>query len=215
MIEVDVLNLKAEKVGNLTLKKEVFGVEPNEHVVWEAVRSYLASVRSGNHSTLRRSEVRGGGRKPYKQKGTGRARQGSNRSPNFVGGGKVFGPKPRDYSYAIPRKAKALAISSILSSRASEKKIFVFEDFSMERPKTKTIVQLLKSMDLNKTLVVGQIKDECLIKSVRNLEKVKFLAADHLNAYDLVNFPNLIINVEGVRIIEEQLVRQRALLPEV
>ena len=123
MATFDVLNLQGQKVGKFELSDDVFGVETKEHLLWEVVKQQRASVRAGTHSTLRRDEVRGGGRKPYKQKGTGQARQGSTRSPNFVGGGKVFGPKPRDYSYDVPKKVKKAALCGALSLRARENKI--------------------------------------------------------------------------------------------
>jgi large subunit ribosomal protein L4 len=186
------MNLDGAKVGDIDLDETVFGVEVNEHLLWEAVKAQRAKKRTGTASTLRRNEVRGGGKKPYKQKGTGNARQGSTRSPQFVGGGKVFTPKPRDYEYHLPKKVMAGALRSALSLRAKESKLVVLEGFALDSIKTKRVHEVLKKLGANKALIVDS-KNETLAKSTRNLPKAKYLATEGLNVYDVLDHDLLVL----------------------
>src|SRR6185437_63435 len=162
-------------VGNLELDDAVFGVDVNEHLLWEVVKAQRAKRRAGTHSTKRRDEVRGGGKKPYKQKGTGNARQGSTRAPHYVGGGKVFTPKPRDYEYHVPKKVMAGALRSALSLRAKEQKVVVVDSFTLDAPKTKLVDKAIKTFGGKSALLVDA-KNETLRKSTRNLQHAKYLA---------------------------------------
>src|SRR6185369_15416700 len=164
-MKTEIKNLDGKKVGELELDDAVFGVEVKEYLLWEVVKAQRAKARAGTHSTLRRDEVRGGGKKPYKQKGTGNARQGSTRAPNYVGGGKVFGPHPRDYAYTVPKKVKRAALASALSLRASESKLVIVDKLSFEAPKTKKLAGMLKALGLASALVVDGKQNANLLKS--------------------------------------------------
>src|SRR5262245_6412829 len=183
MAKIEVKNLDGKKVGDMPLDDSVFAAEINEHLLWEVVKLQRAKRRAGTHSTLRRDEVRGGGKKPYKQKGTGNARQGSTRAPQFVGGGKVFTPKPRDYSYTMPKKAMAKALSSALSLRAKEAKLVVLDAFNLDAVKTKTVEKALKTFGAKSALIVDAENDR-LHRSTRNLTAAKYLRPEGLNVYD-------------------------------
>lgn len=205
MATFDVVNQKGQKVRAIELDDSVFGAEVKEHVLWETVRWQLASRRQGSHSTLHRGEVRGGGKKPFRQKGTGQARQGSSRSPNHVGGAKVFSPKPRDYEYTLPKKVRAAALRSALSLRAKEKNLIIIEDFSFAAPKTKQAAELVTALGGKQTLLVDAAENTNVAKSMRNLADSKFLAVEGLNTYDILNYPALVITEKTVKAIESRL----------
>jgi len=205
MAKFDVLNLDGKKVSEIELADSVFAAEVKEHVLWEVVKQQLASRRAGTHCTLHRGEVRGGGRKPYRQKGTGQARQGSSRSPNFVGGAKVFSPKPRDYSYLVPKKVRALALRSALSLRASEKQLIIVDGISFAEPKTKKAAQMLDALKSPRALLVDSRTSVNLAKSMFNLPSAKFLPVEGLNTYDILHYPCLIMTVDTAKAIEARL----------
>jgi large subunit ribosomal protein L4 len=205
MATIDVLKLDGTKCGTIDLADDVFGVAVNRHLLWEAVRYQLAARRRGTHSTKRRDEVRGGGRKPYKQKGTGRARQGSERAPNHVGGGKVFTPKPRDYEYTMPKKARRGALKSALSARATESRITVVEDFELSKIKTKEVIAALKSLGLSKALIIDKAENRNLALSVRNLPAAGFIPTVGVNVYDILKYPALVMTRRSVQEIESSL----------
>lgn len=193
MATIDVKSLDGKKVGSVDLDDSVFGVEVNEHLLWEVVKAQRAKRRAGTHSTKRRDEVRGGGKKPYKQKGTGNARQGSTRAPHYVGGGKVFTPKPRDYEYHVPKKVMAGALRSALSLRAKEQKIVVVDSFTLDAPKTKLVDKALTTLGAKSALLVDGA-NETLKKSTRNLQHAKYLAPEGLNVYDVLDHETLIMS---------------------
>jgi large subunit ribosomal protein L4 len=193
MATIEIKNLDGKAVGKVDLDDSVFGVEINEHLLWEVVKAQRAKRRVGTHSTKRRDEVRGGGKKPYKQKGTGNARQGSTRAPHYVGGGKVFTPKPRDYEYHVPKKVMAGALRSALSLRVKEDKLVVVESFTLDTPKTKLVDKAIKALGGGKALIVDG-KNETLKKSARNLPKAKYVATEGLNVYDVLDHERLIMS---------------------
>ncbi len=192
-MKLDIQNLDGKKVGDVTLDDAIFGAEVNEHLLWEVVKMQRANSRAGTHSTLRRDEVRGGGKKPYKQKGTGNARQGSTRAPHYVGGGSVFGPKPRDYSYSMPKKAVAGALRSVLSLRAKEQKLVVVDAFTLGGIKTAKMAKALSTLGAKSALFVDARNIE-LDKSTRNLQAAKYLASEGLNVYDVMNHETLVLS---------------------
>jgi large subunit ribosomal protein L4 len=195
-MKVDVYKIDGSKTGEtVTLPDEVFGIEPHDHAMYQAVRAYLANRRQGTHKTKGRSEVRGGGKKPWRQKGTGRARVGTSRSPLWVGGGSIFGPKPRDYSLKLTRKMKELARKSALSLKARESQIKVVEDFSFGSPKTKDMVAVLTALGLDKTktLLLVANTDTTMYKSGRNLQNLWMMEARNASTYDLLNNQMLLI----------------------
>lgn len=206
MPRVNVLNQLGEKVGTVTLKDEVYKIEPNEQVVYEVINAERAGMRQGTHKVKGRSEVSGGGRKPWRQKGTGRARQGSIRSPQWVGGGVVFGPHPRDYSKKVNRKVNSLAIKSLLSSRLATKDLIVLDELKIENGKTKEFVAVLKALELEnlKTLVIlkkanEEQKEEAfkVLQSSNNIPSVKVQTVDHVSAYDLILADKLVLTKEA------------------
>lgn len=206
MPRVNVLNQLGEKVGTVTLNDEVYKIEPNEQVVYEVINAERAGMRQGTHKTKIRSEVRGGGRKPWRQKGTGRARQGSIRSPQWVGGGVVFGPHPKDYSKKVNRKVNSLAIKSLLSSRLATKDLIVLDELKVENGKTKEFVAVLKALELEnlKTLVIlkkanEEQKEEAfkVLQSSNNIPSVKVQTVDHVSAYDLILADKLVLTKEA------------------
>jgi large subunit ribosomal protein L4 len=205
MATFDVVNAQGQKVRAIELDDSVFAADIKEHVLWEVVKQQLAAQRQGTHSTLHRGEVRGGGKKPYRQKGTGQARQGSSRAPNHTGGAKVFAPKPRDYEYTLPKKVKQAALRSALSLRAKEKKLIILEDVSFAAPKTKEAVALLKALGTSKALLVSSGETSALAKSMRNLQSAKYLAVEGLNTYDILKHPSLIVTEQTVKAIESRL----------
>ena len=179
--------------GQIELNDAIFGIEPNESVVFDAVIMQRASMRQGTHAVKNRSQVRGGGRKPWRQKGTGRARQGSIRSPQWVGGGVVFGPTPRSYAYKLPKKVRRLAIRSALSMKAAEDQIKVIEGLSFEAPKTKAFKDILTNLNLGKTLVVLEGDNDNAYLSARNLPNVKVIDERNVNVLDVVNYDTILI----------------------
>src|SRR5699024_11048310 len=190
--KVALLNQDGTEAGDLELNESVFGIEPNNHVIHEAVVMQRAAKRQGNHAEKSRSEVRGGGRKPWRQKGTGRARQGSIRAPHRVGGGDVFGPTPRSYSYKLPKKMRRVALSSALSTKVNEDNLLVLESLSFDAPKTKEVVNMLKALDVDeKALIITAEKDENVIRSANNLQAVKVITVDELNVLDLLTHDKL------------------------
>lgn len=206
MPRVNVLNQLGEKVGTVTLNDEVYKIEPNEQVVYEVINAERAGMRQGTHKVKGRSEVSGGGRKPWRQKGTGRARQGSIRSPQWVGGGVVFGPHPRDYSKKVNRKVNNLAIKSLLSSRLATKDLIVLDELKVENGKTKEFVAVLKALELEnlKTLVIlkkanEEQKEEAfkVLQSSNNIPSVKVQTVDHVSAYDLILADKLVLTKEA------------------
>ena len=206
MPKVALFNQAGSQVGEIELNDTVFGIEPNNHVMFEAVVMQRASLRQGTHKTKIRSEVAGGGRKPWKQKGTGRARQGSIRSPQWRGGGTVFGPVPRSYSYKLPKKVRRLAIKSALSSKVQAENILVLESLAFDAPKTKEFTSVLKGLSVNtKALIVTAGLDENVALSARNIPGVTVVAADGINVLDVLNHDKLIMTKAAVEKVEEVL----------
>ncbi|SMB84007.1 LSU ribosomal protein L4P [Desulfonispora thiosulfatigenes DSM 11270] len=205
MPKVALYNTQGSQVGDIDLNENVFGIEPNEGVVHEAVVMQLASMRRGTSSTKSRGEVRGGGRKPWRQKGTGRARAGTIRSPLWRGGAITFGPKPRDYKYSIPKKKRRLALRSVLSAKVIDGEMVVLDQLAMAEPKTKEMISILSNFEARKTLVVTADSDEVIFKSARNIPGVTSLAASSLNVYDVINHDKLIITKDAVSKVEEVL----------
>ena len=203
MANVKVYNMEGKEVGTLELNDAVFGVEVNEHLMHLAVVGQLANKRQGTQSAKTRSEVSGGGRKPWKQKGTGHARQGSTRAPQWTHGGVVFAPKPRDYSVKMNKKEKALAIKSALTSRVAEEKIYVVDSLSFDEIKTKKMAAVLDSLKVEKALVVLDKKDENVILSARNLPAVRTVMSNSINVYDILKYGSLVITKDAVAQIEE------------
>lgn len=192
-MKLDILNMEGTKVGDIDLSEDVFAAKISEHLLWEAVRWQRAKRRAGTHSTKKRDEVRGGGKKPYRQKGTGRARQGSSRAPNHVGGGKVFGPQPRSYVYTINKKAKKAALRAVLSIRAREHRLLIIDSLELERVKTRSVVTMLASLNAERALVIDAAENEKLSLSMGNLVKAKYLAREGLNVYDVLNHETLLM----------------------
>ena len=203
MAKVTVYNIEGKKVGTLELNDAVFGVEINEHLVHRAVVSQLANKRQGTQSAKTRAEVSGGGRKPWRQKGTGHARQGSIRSPQWRGCGVVFATKPRDYSIKMNRKEKALAIKSALTSRVNSEKLLVLDKFGFDEIKTKKMKEVLDNLKVNKALIVIGAKDDNVTLSARNLPNVRTVLSNSINVYDILKYENLVITKDAVAQIEE------------
>ncbi|MBO2945818.1 50S ribosomal protein L4 [Paenibacillus sp. F411] len=206
MPKVALFSIDGSQVGEVELNDSVFGIEPNAHVLHSAVLLQRASLRRGTHKVKGRSEVRGGGRKPWKQKGTGRARQGSIRSPQWKGGGVVFGPTPRSYSFKLPKKVRRLAIKSALSSKVQDNSIIVLDQLTMNAPKTKEFANILSNLKVgSKALIVAPSYDDNVALSARNIPGVKFVAADGINVLDVLTYDQLIITKEAVQKVEEVL----------
>ena len=206
MPNVAVLNMAGENVGNITLSDAIFGIEPNAVVMHAAVVNYLANQRQGTQSTKTRTEVRGGGIKPWRQKGTGRARQGSIRAPQWTGGGVALGPKPRDYRYSVNKKIKKIALKSALSAKYEAYEIYVIEDLKMDEIKTATIAKMLKGLEIDsKALIVTADYDNTIYKSARNIKNVKPTYVGVLNTYDVLKYDKFIIAKEAIAKIEEVL----------
>jgi len=204
MPKVAVYNMAGAQVGEIELSDSVFGIEPNEAVVHQVVKAQLANRRVGTASTKTRGMVRGGGKKPWRQKGTGRARAGSRRSPLWRGGGTVFGPHPRDYSIRLPKKVRRLALKSVLSDKVNSGEIVVLEALNFEEPKTKRIIEVLNALNVfGKALVVTADGDINVTKSARNIPGVKPLRADFINVYDLLAYDKLVITKDAVAKVEE------------
>jgi len=205
-MQIDVVDIEGKKVGQMDIADEVFAVEVKQPLLWEAVKAQQAARRAGTHSTKTRQFVNGGGKKPYRQKGTGNARQGSTRSPNFVGGGKVFGPHPRSYAYTLPRKVKKAALASALSLRAQEKKLVVVDKLALEAPKSKRMSLVLKTLGFDSALVVDAKGNQNLVKSIRNLAAHACLPPEGLNVYDILNHGGLVIAKDAVKAVEARVV---------
>lgn len=204
MPTVSIYDMTGKQTGTMELSANVFGVEPNQAVLHSAVVNYLANQRQGTQSTLTRSEVSGGGRKPWRQKGTGHARQGSTRAPQWTHGGIALGPKPRSYRYTLPKKMRRLAIQSAFSSKVAANEMLVLEDLSLEEIKTKTVATMLKALEAGrKVLLVLPEKDETVIKSARNIPGVKTALVNTLNVYDVLNADSFIVVKDAVAKIEE------------
>lgn len=204
MPKLEVLNMSGDKIEEITLSESIFGIEINQHAVYLSIKNYLANQRQGTQSAKTRAEVRGGGRKPYRQKGTGRARQGSIRAPHYKGGGVVFAPKPRDYSYKIPKKVKRLALKSALTSKVEENEMIVVDSLSFEKPKTKDFVKFLDNVQAEKkALVVIEGNDKNVVKSASNIPGVKTLPINSLNTYDIVKYDSFIITKDALGRLEE------------
>ena len=204
MPSIDVYNVEGKKVSSVDLKEEIFGIEPNEAVVHSVLVNYLANQRQGTQSTKTRAEVRGGGKKPWRQKGTGRARQGSIRAPQWIKGGIALGPKPRSYKYTVNKKERRLAIKSLLSSKVLENELTVVDAFNFDTIKTKQMVNALTNLKVEgKTLIVLADKNENVQKSARNIENVKTLQVNTINVYDLLKYKNLVLTLDTVKKLEE------------
>ena len=204
MPKVDVYDIKGKKVSDVELNEKIFGIEPNENIVHEVLLNYLANQRQGTQSTKTRAEVRGGGRKPWRQKGTGRARQGSIRAPQWIKGGIALGPKPRSYSYTLNKKEKRLAIRSILSSKVLEKELTVVDKLELKEIKTKSMVKAFADLKLSgKTLVVLPEKNLNVQASTNNIEGAKTILVNEINVYDLLKYTNLVLPLDTVKKLEE------------
>ncbi len=204
MLKVDVYDVNGKKVKDINLNEKVFGIEPNENVVHSSVKNYLANQRQGTQSTKTRAEVSGGGRKPWRQKETGRARQGSIRAPQWIKGGIALGPKPRSYSYKINKKEKALAIKSVLSSKVIEKELLVVDKFGLKEIKTSEMAKCLNNLKVEgKALILLPSYDVNVQKSARNIKGIKSLTVDTINVYDLVKYTKLIVTEDTVKKLEE------------
>ncbi|WP_411843265.1 50S ribosomal protein L4 [Salinicoccus sp. HZC-1] len=197
MASLDVLSKEGTKVNSIDLNQEIFGIEPNQHVLFEAINLQRASLRRGTHSVKNRSAVRGGGKKPFRQKGTGNARQGTIRAPHYRGGGVVFGPTPRSYSYKMPRKMRRLALRSALSAKVNEETLTVVENFTLDAPKTKDFLTILENLEASKkVLLVLENEDVNIELSSRNLQGITILTPQQLNVLDILS-ANRVIFTEG------------------
>ncbi len=203
MPKANVVNMAGQQVGEIELSEAIFGIEPNEAVVHAVVKNHLANCRQGTQSTLTRAEVSGGGIKPWRQKGTGRARQGSSRAPHWYHGGVVFAPKPRDYSYSLNKKVKRLALKSVLSAKAALGAIVVVDGLEMTEIKTKTMKSFLNAIGAKKTVMITPEVNENVVKSARNIPGVVTTTAKILSVYDLVNANNIVVDKAALAIIEE------------
>jgi large subunit ribosomal protein L4 len=204
MATVKVLNMSGAETGTMELNDSVFGIEPNQNAVLEVVKNYLANQRQGTQSAKTRSDVRGGGRKPFRQKGTGRHRQGSTTDPSQIGGGVVFAPKPRDYRYSVSKKVRRLAMKSVLSSKVQENEIVVLDTLTFDGPKTKDMIKLLQSVNAaKKVLIVTEAKDEAVIRSAANIPGVRTALVSTMNVYELINHTSFIVTKEAIKKIEE------------
>ena len=203
MPNVALYNIAGQSIGELELKESIFGIEPNTSALHAVVKAYLANQRQGTQSALTRAEVRGGGIKIYRQKGTGRARQGSNRAPLFTHGGVVFAPKPRDYRQSVNKKVKRLAMKSALSSKVSDGDIIVYDALDISAPKTKEMVKVLNAMNVKKALVVLPEKDEIVERATANIPGVKTTLVGTLNVYEILKYDTLILTKDAVAKIEE------------
>ncbi len=204
MPSIDVYNIEGKKVKTVDLKEEIFGIEPNEAVVHSVLVNYLANQRQGTQSTKTRAEVRGGGRKPWRQKGTGRARQGSIRAPQWIKGGIALGPKPRSYKYRVNKKERQLAIKSLLSSKVLESNLVVVDKFELKEIKTKSVVNAMKNLKVeDKALIVLPASNEIVQKSARNIPTVKTSSVNTINVYDLLKYKKLVLTVDTIKKLEE------------
>lgn len=205
MPKVAVYDTQGQQVSEIELKDSVFGLEPNPHLLHEAVVAYLANQRRGTHDTKTRAEVRGGGRKPWRQKGTGRARQGSIRAPHWRKGGVAFGPHPRSYRIELPKKVRRLALKQALSSKVRDGELVVIDQYSLEAPKTRAVAGLLSAFGADRALIVTENGDINVYKSARNIPNTSALAARDLNTYQVLRAPKVIITRDAVAVVEEVL----------
>ena len=204
MAKVQVLTMTGAEAGTIELKDDIFGIEPNQNAVHAVVKNYLANQRQGTQSAKTRGDVRGGGRKPFRQKGTGRHRQGSTTDPSQVGGGVAFAPKPRDYRYSLPKKLRRLAMKSALSSKVAEKEIIVLDQLAFDAPRTKDMIQVLEAIKAGKkALIVMAEKDDNVIKSAANIPGVRTVLVSTMNVYEIINHTNFIVTRDAVNKIEE------------
>lgn len=203
MANVKVFNMSGSEVGSIELNDSIFAVEVNTHVMHQAVVQYLANKRQGTQSALTRAEVRGGGRKPWRQKGTGRARQGSTRSPQWTGGGVVFAPKPRDYSFKLNKKVKRLALKSALTTKVNDGKFVVVDEINLPEMKTKEMVKVLNNLNVNKSLVVLEDANEKAVVAARNIPAVKTASVSTINVYDILKYDSVVVTKAAVEKIEE------------
>ena len=203
MANVSVYNIEGKEVGTIDLNDAVFGVEVNEHLVHMAVVNQLANNRQGTQKAKTRSEVSGGGRKPWRQKGTGHARQGSTRAPQWTGGGIVFAPKPRDYSFKLNKKEKRAALKSVLTSKVNDKKLIVLDELKFDEIKTKKMVAVLDSLKVSKALVVLNDNDATVVKSASNIPNVKTALTNTINVYDILKYDTLVVTKDAIATIEE------------
>ena len=204
MAKVTMLNMTGAEAGTIELNDEIFGIEPNQNAVHAVVKNYLANQRQGTQSAKTRAEVRGGGRKPFRQKGTERHRQGSTTDPSQVGGGVVFAPKPRSYRYTLPKKLRRLAMKSALSSKVEEKEIIVLDELKFDAPKTKEMVKVLENIKAGKkALIVMAEKDENVIRSAANIPGVRTELVSTMNVYEIINHPSFIVTKDAINKIEE------------
>lgn len=204
MPKIQMLNMEGKSVQEVELRDDIFDIEVNEHAVYLVVKNILANRRQGTQSAKTRAEVRGGGRKPWRQKGTGRARQGSIRSPQWKGGGVVFAPKPRDYSYTTPKKVRRLALKSVLTSKVQDKELILVDALKLEEAKTKAMVQALKALKAaKKALILVGENNETVARAAKNIAGVKVLNIKSLNVYDLLKYDSLILDQEALNTIQE------------
>lgn len=204
MATLTMLNMEGHEAGTIELKDEIFGIEPNQDAVHAVVVNYLANQRQGTQSAKTRSEVRGGGRKPFRQKGTGRHRQGSSTDPSQVGGGVVFAPKPRSYNYSVPKKVRRLALKSALSDKVQNKEIIVLDTLNFDAPKTKDMVKVLENIKAGKkALIVTAEKNENVVRSASNIPGVRTALANTMNVYEIVNANSLVVTKDAIAKIEE------------
>ncbi len=205
-MKIPVRNREGKTIEEIDVSPEVFEVKPNEAAVHQVIKAQLAAARRGTAKTKTRAEVRGGGKKPWRQKGTGRARIGSIRAPHWTGGGTVFGPVPRDYSFNVPKKMRRVALRSILSSKARDGRLIILDDFGLAEPRTKDAVQVLKNLDATKktTVIVGENQDTA-VRSVRNIDNVKIIYSSEINAYDLLDNEYLVMTRAALNAVEEGL----------
>lgn len=204
MPKLDVLNVSGEKIGDIDLNPGIFGIEVNGYVLHDVVKNYLANQRQGTQSAKTRAEVRGGGKKPFRQKGTGRARQGTTRAPHYVGGGVAFAPKPRDYSYKLPKRVKRLALFSALSAKVAAGEVIVLDDIAMDAPKTTDMIKILSNIKAEKkSLIVLPGVNENVVRSSNNIPGVETTFVGSLNVYDILNHNNFVITKKALETIEE------------
>ena len=204
MAKVDIINLSGAVTGSIELSDSIFGIEPNQNAIAVVIRNQLANRRQGTHCTKTRSEVSGGGKRPWRQKGTGRARHGSTRSAQYVGGGIIFGPKPRDYSYTVPKKIKRLAMKSALSSKLADSKIIVVDEIALDEIKTAKMVAALKAIKAGKSaLVVTDVKNDNVVLSARNIPDVKTALVNTINVFDILKYDSFVVSKAAVEKIQE------------
>ncbi|MBU3160184.1 50S ribosomal protein L4 [Clostridium frigoris] len=203
MLKLDLFNKQAQKVGDIQLNESIFGVEINADAMHQVVVAQLANKRQGTQSAKTRAEVRGGGIKPWRQKGTGRARQGSIRAPQWIHGGIVFAPKPRDYRMSVPKSMRRVAFKSALSAKVAENEMIVIDSLEFDSPKTKAMLEILKAFDAKKTLIVVETSDENVYKSGRNIPGVQVTPVNNLNVYDILKYEKFIVTKDAVSKIEE------------